>query len=176
MSSQTLVAMIVVAVLLFWAVGAYNRLVSLRGELLRCFVPVDEQFRARHALLLRWADAPDHAPSGTDSDADDAVALDALRAACTQAEAACSHARSRPADADALTSLRLAEEILAQSRARLPATGDEALAAALNDGDTTLAFARRQFNDAADNYNRAVSQFPTWLIAGLFGFRKAGTL
>jgi LemA protein len=175
MSSQTLVAMIVAAVLLFWAVGAYNRLVSLRSELLRCFVPVDEQFRARHALLLRWADASDHATSGTDGDAD-AAALDALRAACTQAEAACSHARSRPADADALTSLRLAEEILAQSRARLPVTGDEALASALNDGDTTLAFARRQFNDAADNYNRAVSQFPTWLVAGLFGFRKAGTL
>ncbi len=171
MSSQTLVAMIVAAVLLFWAVGAYNRLVSLRGELLRCFVPVDEQFRARHALLLRWADAPDQATGDAD-----AAARDALRAACTQAEAACSHARSRPADADALTSLRLAEEILAQSRARLPAAGDEALASALNDGDTTLAFARRQFNDAADNYNRAVSQFPTWLVAGLFGFRKAGTL
>lgn len=171
MTSQTLVAMIVAAVLLFWAVGAYNRLVNLRGELLRCFVPVDEQFRARHAQLLRWADAPDTATSAAD-----AAALDALRAACTQAEAACSHARSRPADADALASLRLAEEILAQSRARLPATADEALAAALNDGDTTLAFARRQFNEAANNYNRAVSQFPTWLIAGLFGFRKAGTL
>lgn len=171
MSSQTLVAMIVAAVLLFWAVGAYNRLVNLRGELLRCFVPVDEQFRARHAQLLRWADAPDPATSAAD-----AAALDALRAACTQAEAACSHARSRPADADALASLRLAEEILAQSRARLPATADEALAAALNDGDTTLAFARRQFNEAANNYNRAVSQFPTWLVAGLFGFRKAGTL
>lgn len=171
MSSQTLVAMIAAAVLLFWAVGAYNRLVSLRGELLRCFAPVDEQFRARHALLLRWADVPPAA----DDDAD-AVVREALRAACTQAEAACSHARPRPADADALTSLRLAEEILAQARARLPATGDEALAAALNDGDTTLAFARRQFNEAVDNYNRAVSQFPTWVIAGLFGFRKAGTL
>lgn len=171
MSSQTLVAMIVAAVLLFWAVGAYNRLVSLRGELLRCFVAVDEQFRARHALLLRWVDAAPEAAEDAD-----AVARGALRAACTQAEAACSHARPRPADAQALTSLRLAEEILLQARARLPAAGDEALVAALNDGDTTLAFARRQFNEAADHYNRAVSQFPTWLIAGLFGFRRAGTL
>lgn len=171
MSSQTLVAMIVAAVLLFWAVGAYNRLVNLRGELLRCFAPVDEQFRARHVLLLRWADAP---PG--DGEHDDALARVALRAACTQAEAACSHARPRPADAQALTSLRLAEEILTQARTRLSTAGDETLAAALNDGDTTLAFARRQFNEAADNYNRAVSQFPTWVIAGLFGFRRAGTL
>ena len=39
-----------------------------------------------------------------------------------------------------------------------------------------LAFARRQFNEAALAYNRAVSQFPTWVLSGLFGFRKAGTL
>lgn len=167
MSSHTLVAMIVAAVLLFWAVGAYNRLVSLRAELLRCFAPVDEQFRARHALLLRWAD--------TMPDADPA-ALAQLRAACEQAEAACVHARPRPMHAPAVVSLRLAEDILSQARARLPAAGDDALAAALGEGDTTLAFARRQFNDAADGYNRAVSQFPTWVIAGLFGFRKAGTL
>lgn len=167
MSSHTLVAMIVAAVLLFWGVGAYNRLVSLRAELLRCFAPVDEQFRARHALLLRWAD--------TMPDADPA-ALAQLRAACEQAEAACGHARPRPMHAPAVVSLRLAEDILSQARARLPAAGDEALAAALGEGDTTLAFARRQFNDAADDYNRAVSQFPTWVIAGLFGFRKAGTL
>jgi LemA protein len=148
-------------------VGAYNRLVSLRGELLRCFAPVDEQFRARHTLLLRWADTLAEA---------DAAALEQLRAACAQAETACSHARPRPTHAPAVVSLCLAEEILAQARTRLPAAGDEALAAALTEADTTLAFARRQFNDAAEGYNRAVSQFPTWVIAGLFGFRKAGTL
>ena len=43
-------------------------------------------------------------------------------------------------------------------------------------GAAALAFARRQFNESAQVYNRAVSQFPTWVIAGLFGFRKAGTL
>ncbi|MFT3953852.1 MAG: LemA family protein [Piscinibacter sp.] len=165
--SSTLVAAVVAAVLMFWAVGAYNRLVSLRGELLRCFVPVDEQFRARHALLLRWADTLPDA---------DASALEQLRNACAQAETACGHARPRPMHAPAVVSLRLAEEILSQARARLPASGDESLAAALGEGDTTLAFARRQFNDAAEAYNRAVSQFPTWVIAGLFGFRKAGTL
>lgn len=167
MSSHTLVATIVAAMLLFWAVGAYNRLVSLRAELLRCFVPVDEQFRARHALLLRWADALPEA---------DAAALEQLRTACAQAETACSHARPRPTHAPSVVSLRLAEEILSQARARLPVAGDETLATALSEADTTLAFARRQFNDAAEGYNRAVSQFPTWVIAGLFGFRKAGTM
>ena len=150
MSSQSLVIGVIAAVLLFWAVGAYNRLVSLRNE------------------LLRWADTLREA---------EPQALDALHAASLQVETACTHARGRPASASALTSLRLAEEILAQARARLqPLPGDEALVATLSEGDTTLAFARRQFNDAALAYNRAVSMFPTWVLAGLFGFRKAGTL
>ena len=143
MSSQAIVLGLLAAVLLFWAVGAYNRMVSLRNTLLRHFAAVDEQFRSRHALLLQWADAQ---PAG------DAALLDSLRAACRQAEAACSHARSRASNAGALTSLRLAE------------------------GDTTLAFARRQFNEAVQAYNHAVGQFPTWVIAGMFGFRKASTL
>ena len=167
MNGQTLLIALTAAVLVFWSVGAYNRLVGLRNELLRCFAPVDEQFRARHALLQRWADSA--------TEAGPAV-LESFRAACQQAEAACSHVRASPARAGTLTSLRLAEDILAQARERLPAGADEALTAALAEADTTLAFARRQFNDAAHAYNRAVSQFPTWVLAGLFGFRKAGTL
>jgi LemA protein len=172
MSSQAIVLGILAAVLLFWAVGAYNRMVSLRNTLLRRFSAVDEQFRSRHALLLQWADT---LPDG------DPALLDSLRAACRQAEAACTHARSRASSAGALTSLRLAEEILSQARARLPAPegSDEARAAvatALAEGDTTLAFARRQFNDAVQAYNHAVGQFPTWMLAGMFGFRKASTL
>ena len=50
-----------------------------------------------------------------------------------------------------------------------------ALNAQLSATDTTLAFARRQFNDAVTEYNDAVRQFPTALIVGLFGFRAAGT-
>ena len=86
-----------------------------------------------------------------------------------------------------MTSLRLAEETLANARTRLnaelPAKPEllaglavsvlgEELAAA----DSTLGFARRQFNEATQNYNDALDQFPTWVIAGLFHFRGAGTL
>ena len=172
MSSQAIVLGVLAAVLLFWAVGAYNRMVSLRNTMLRRFAAVDEQFRSRHALLLQWAD--------TQAGGEPAL-LDSLRAACHQAEAACTHARSRASNAGALTSLRLAEEILSQARARLPAPegGDEAQAAlvpALAERDTTLAFARRQFNEAVQQHNHAVGQFPTWVIAGMFGFRAASTL
>ena len=167
MDTTTLLSIIVAAVWVFWSVGAYNRLVGLRNELQRCFAPVDEQLRARQTLLQRWCESLDGA---------DEAALQSFRAACQQIDGACAHARAHPTRAGALTSLRLADEILMQARAKLPAGADEGLAAALAEADTTLAFARRQFNEAALAYNRAVSQFPTWVLSGLFGFRKAGTL
>jgi LemA protein len=163
------------AVLLFWTVGAYNRLVRLRNTIARRFGPVDDQFRQRQTLLLQLCDAlvpllgdePQHG--------------DALRAACQQAEGAHVRARAHPGVAAVANSLRMAEEILADTRSRLPAVlmTDPALGelgSALAASDATLAFARRQFNDAAAEYNHAVRQFPTWLIASLFRFSPAGTL
>jgi len=171
----------VVAVLLFWAVGAYNRLVSLRNDISRAFVPVDAQVRQRHLLLEQWVEALrpllEHDPQ----------ALEAVLAACGQLQAACDVVRARPSAARPMASLRLAEETLSDARTRLkselPARtemlaglGASALAEELAAADSTLGFARRQFNEATQNYNDALHQFPTWVIAGLFRFQGAGTL
>jgi LemA protein len=181
MTTPQIVGWAVVAVLVFWSVGAYNRLVSLRNDISRAFVPVDAQVRQRHMLLEQWVDALrpllEHAPQ----------ALDAVLAACGQLQAACDVVRARPSAARPMASLRLAEETLSDARARLRAElpakpemlaglGVSVLAEELGAADSTLGFARRQFNEATQNYNDALDQFPTWVIAGLFRFRGAGTL
>jgi LemA protein len=175
MTNPEIVCVVVAAALVFWAVGAYNRLVQLRGTLVRLFAPVDEQFVQRQALLMQLLDALGAVLQNA------APRLDALRAACLQTEAACAHAKQRPGAVGAITSLRLADDILTEARARLPVQstpGSElaALNAQLGASDATLAFARRQFNAAVSEYNHAVKQFPTVLLVGLFGFRTAGTL
>ena len=175
MTTPQIVGAVLAAVLLFWSVGAYNRLVQLRGAIVRQFAPVDAQFRARHALLLQLLAALEPVLANA------APRIDALRAACLQVEAACAHAKLRPGATGAVTSLRLADEILAEARARLPvpsAPGSElaALNTQLQASDATLAFARRQFDAAVLDYNQAVRQFPTLLLVGLFGFRSAATL
>jgi LemA protein len=174
-STAQIICCLAAAVLLFWAVGAYNRLVRLRAAIVRRFAPVDEQIRLRHALLLQLADAL--TPVLTNA----APRLDALRAACEQVATACAQAKLRPGSSGAITGLRLADDVLAESRARLPppnAPGSELaeLVAALQASDATLAFARRQFNQAVDEYGLAVKQFPTLLLVGLFGFRPATPL
>jgi LemA protein len=181
MNSSEIAAWAVAAVLVFWAVGAYNRLVSLRNDISRAFVPVDAQIRQRHMLLEQWVDALrpllQHSPQTPD----------AVLAACGQLQAACDVVRSRPSAARPMASLRLAEDTLGEARARLRAElpakpemlaglGVSALSEELAAADSTLGFARRQFNEATQNYNDALDQFPTWVIAGLFRFRGAGTL
>ncbi|MGZ8260616.1 MAG: LemA family protein [Caldimonas sp.] len=160
------------AIVVFWIVGAYNRLVRLRSELVARFGAVDERYRQRHALLEGQLELLSTALAAA------APRLDALRAACRQADAAREHARVRPGAASAVTSLRVAEDILADARSRLPVqsvvgTDLPDLNARLATSDTALAFARGEFNAAVAAYNEAVRQFPTLLVARLFNFRSA---
>lgn len=161
------------AVLLFWTVGAYNRVVRLRTALVAAFVPVAARHRERQELLERLMALVGAAIAAA------APRVEALRAATRQAESAIEHAQRRPGSTGAITSLRVADEILADARARLPV---QSLAtpelpdvnAQLAAVDLALAAARRDFNAAVEVYNRAVEQFPTLLVAALFGFRTAG--
>ena len=176
---------IAVAVLLFWAVGAYNRLVRLRADITQSFAGVEAHVRQREASLSLWLDAAQDSP-------DAAVhAVAALRAACKQVLVAVDVARKSLCSAQAIASLRLAEEVLIGARGRL-STELAAHSSSRTEGqsgwnsvlqtdelaavDGSLSFARRRFNDAAQLYNEAATQFPTWVVAGVFGFRAAGLL
>ena len=163
------------AVLLFWTVGAYNRLVALRNAIVRSFDPLDVAYVERRALLERQVDAAEAVLTQAGQ------RLEALRAANRQVDAARSHARAHPGAKGAITSLRLAEEILAEARARVPmatTAGTEIaeLGTRIAERDTAIEFARRQFNNAVLAYNAAVGQIPTRFIAAAFGFSTAGTL
>ena len=197
MSSLQITMGVAAAVLLFWAVGAYNRLMTLRNTLARRFERYDEQVALRHALLIEHldqhatladgeaadvsSDQPDNAADAAASPMTPPTLARSLRAACAQVYGACAAARARPDEAGPITSLRLAEDILQQAIARdreaaeaLP--GFAELAPRLTVCETGLQYARRQFNAAADEYNRAVRQFPACLLAGSFGFRATGVL
>ena len=169
------------AVLMFWAVGAYNRLVSLRNNIARAFVPVDAQIRHRQGLIEQWIEAQrpllDHTPK----------ALDAVVAACGQLQTACDIVRNRPVSSKPVTSLRVAEDTLTEARNRLSAElpnrpdvlaslGLAGIGEELAAADSALGFARQQFNQAVQAYNDALQQFPTMMLTGVFRFRLAGTL
>lgn len=179
MSSTQIGGFVVVAVLVFWIVGAYNRLVSLRSAITRSFPPLDAELLRRETLLQHWMAAARPVLGEATH------AVEAVSAAEGQVRAALDAMRPRPVMPREATTLRLAEDTLIAARQRLLTEAvsradssadlvaqNEALMAAEN----ALVFARRQFNDASLQYNAARRQFPTWLVAHLFGFRPAGTL
>lgn len=176
MSRLQISTWIAAAVLLFWSIGAYNRLVRLRNAIIKSFAPVDAHFSERHALLEQQIDAIGAVLVNA------AERLDALRAACLQAETARRHASAHPGAPGAIKSLRLADDIVTEARARVPVqtvlggVDLSELNARLVASDAALGFARRQFNAAVLGYNHAVRQLPTRLIAVAFGFAPAVTL
>jgi LemA protein len=181
MTNAQVVAVIVAAVLLFWGVGAYNRLMSLRNAMRTAFGQLDAQVRRRHDLIPHLADAARTAP-GADPDV-----LDAAVAARHQAHAALDLARAHPGAPGPMVSLAMAEQVLEDACRRLqqaidrqPALKGEPAVQAVRDdllgAEGRLGFARQMFNDAVTAYNTAVQQFPTRVLSSLFGFREAALL
>jgi LemA protein len=174
MDAASFLPWLLVAVLMFWSVGAYNRLVRLRNAILRCFAPVDQQLESRSGLLKAqidlWAQRADVPSRG----------LETLQAARAQVDSARLAANRQPGSADAIRSLRLALQILADTRQRAAdaAAPDTARAQVLGQQlsacDHALQYAQGQFNDAVRAYNVALAQFPATWLGAVFGFRSAG--
>jgi len=180
-STQQLLLIAAAALLLSWALGAHNRLVALRNAIIAAWAQVDEPLKRRAAALAALvAGLRQHLP-------DESGALDAALAAQSQLQAAADALSARPAMAPRASALSAAEAALSAALSRLLALLEQrsGLAsaddlaphvAALRDAAQRLAFARQLFNDAVHQYNEAAQQFPTRLVAGLFGFGAAGPL
>ncbi len=181
MNTVQIVSVIVLAILVFWGVGAYNRLVQLRNVIGNSFAQIDVQLKRRYDLIPNLVEvARKYAAHERDT-------LEAVTAARNQAKAAADVARGRPAAAGAVTSLAVAEQALTGAMGRLMAIveaypelkADQSLrelAEELTSTENKIGFARQLFNDATLDYNNAAQQFPTNLMASMFGFREAAML
>jgi LemA protein len=163
------------AVLVFWVVGAYNRLVRLKNAIGAAFAQLDEQLRRRHELMGRLMAVVGEAL------AHETGALDALQAAGVQAREAAERARVQPLLAGPLGALAGAEQMLAASLQRVLAlvahhadlqhdAAVREVAEALADARHRIGFARLAYNDQVQAFNDATAQFPTVVLARVFGF------
>jgi LemA protein len=175
------IAIAVIAVLVFWGIGAYNRLVGLRGAIVAAFAQIDEQMRRRQALLHALLE-----PLRADLPSEQG-ALDAVAAALQQVMAAAEAARAKVCMAVPIGQLSTHEGQLAAALTRLHALIEQHAqlrerddiaprAAELREIETRLGFARQLFNEASLQYNRAVHQFPTSMLISMFRFGEAGRL
>jgi len=172
---------ILLALLLCWAVGAYNRLIRLRSAAIQAFGALDTHLLRFIALLGEYentrqgADLPPHDPHH------------ALQAAATQYGASLAALRAQPLDGGAAAALVAARLVLdtawqgvVHEAARLnEGVAPPALAPWVQQREQLLlqmAPAAQQFAEAVAGYNQGIGQFPARLLAWLFGFRKAQAL
>ncbi|MBL8345354.1 MAG: LemA family protein [Rubrivivax sp.] len=172
----------IVAVLGFWVLGAYNRLVSLRNAVAAAWAQADEAQRRRGEGTEQLVAAL-RAPL-----ADERGALDALWSAQAASARAAGAMSARPLVAANALAWAEAERHLGAAAARVFALAEgqaEALAgntavaearAAWAEGEQRLRFARQLYNDAAAVHDEAVAVFPTSLLSPAFGFPAAGRL
>jgi LemA protein len=170
--------LVVLFFVLMFAVGAYNRLVSLRNRYKNAYAQIDVQLKRRYDLipnLVETAKGYIKHERGT---------LEAVIAARNAASAASLKAAANPGDAGAMKELSGAESALAGTLGRLFAVAEAypdlkanqtmaQLMEELTSTENKIAFARQAYNDSVMTYNTQREVFPSNLIAGSFNFGPA---
>jgi len=169
------------ALLFFWGVGAYNRVMALRNAIGDAFTQLDAHLKERTEVCdkLLAAVAP-RLPS-------EQATFDALTSAQAESQAAVQAARGKPWAPDPAGGLAVAGALHAAALTRLLSLLDhqaelrseteiDALVSELKLIERQRAFTRQVFNQAVGQYNEALQQFPTRVLANLYGFREARSL
>ena len=180
MESSSFVPWVLAAVFLFWAVGAYNRLVRLRSEAKSAFAVLEAELNRQVKLVNACVPPEEDQPQS--QFAGGSAFWGGLQGAAAQLSATLASARARPLDSERIAALGAAQEVLgmAWDRAerddahdlagpRLPAN----FSSERQQLEGMAHAATEQFNQAVTRYNEGIAQFPAMLLARLFGFQPA---
>lgn len=171
----------IIAVIIFWAVGLYNRLVNERNRVRNGFAQIDVQLTRRHDLIPNLVEAVKGYMKH------ERETLEAVVQARNSAVSDLETAKADPANAEAIKKLGASEGALGSALGRLFALSEAypdlkanqnmmQFQEELSSTENKVAFARQAFNDAVMGYNNAVENFPNNLIANTFKFEKASFL
>lgn len=179
LSSSSFLPWVLSALALFWAVGAYNRLVRLRSEANQAFAALEAEL-ARQVQLVHECIPPEEEQAQSQF-AGGSAFWGGLQGAAAQLQASLSAARSRPLDPDRIAALGAAQEILSMAWDRAERDDAHDLAGPRlpeNFSGERIQLVRmthaatEHFNRAVNRYNEAIAQFPAVLLAWLFGFHR----
>jgi LemA protein len=164
MSTTGWIVLGVIVVIVLWAVTVYNGLVAMRQRVGQAFADIDVQLKQRHDLI------PNLVETVKGYAAHERGTLEAVTQARNAAVAAQGPAQQAAAEnmlSGALRQLFALSEAYPDLKAN---TNFQQLQAELTDIENKLAASRRFFNNAVQEYNTGIQQFPAALFAGIFGF------
>jgi LemA protein len=164
MSTTGWIVLGVIVVIVLWVITVYNGLVAMRQRVGQAFADIDVQLKQRHDLI------PNLVETVKGYAAHERGTLEAVIQARNTAMAAQGPAQQAAAENMLSGALR---QLFALSEAYPNLKANEnfqQLQAELTDIENKLAASRRFLNNAVQEYNTGIQQFPAALFAGIFGF------
>jgi LemA protein len=171
----------VIAAVIFWAIGIYNRLVNGRNRVKNAFAQIDVQLTRRYDLIPNLVEVVKGYMKH------ERETLEAVITARNSASASLDAAKADPANAQMIKELGASEGTLTSALGRMFALSEAypdlkanqnmmQLQEELASTENKVAFSRQAFNDSVLQYNNSAENFPNNVIAGFFSFALASFL
>ncbi len=178
---ETIITLVVLAVLGFWIVSIYNKLVTYKNRFKNGFSQIEVQLKRRYDLI------PNLVETAKGYMSHERETLEAVIAARNQAMAGLEAAAKDPANAGAIKELASAEGILGSAMGNFNMVMEAypdlkanqnmmQLSEELTTTENRVAFSRQAYNDGVTAYNTFKQTFPPVLFAGFFGHGDDATL
>ncbi len=159
-------------------ISIFNGLVQLRNRVKNAYAQIDVQLKRRYDLI------PNLVETAKGYMKHERETLEAVTAARNQAVAAAKSAASTPADGKAIQAVAGADGALTGALGRLMAVVESypdlkanenmmQVQEELTSTENRVAFSRQAYNDVVMTYNTKREQFPSNIVAGMFGFQHA---
>ena len=164
MSTTGWIVLGVIVVLVLWIIMIYNQLVAMRQRVGQAFADVDVQLKQRHDLIPNLVETVKGYAAHERGTLEEVVKA---RNAAMTAQGPAQQAAAENQLTGALRQLFALSEAYPDLKAN---QNFQQLQSELSDIENKIASARRFFNNAVQEYNTGIQQFPAALFAASLGF------
>jgi len=162
-----IIVAVVAVILIVWFIAMYNGLVKLRNNRENAFANIDVQLKQRFDLVPQLVNT---VKGYATHEKETLEKVTAARAAAMNANTVDEKVAADKALSGALAGLRVSLEAYPELKAN---QNFLQLQNELADIENKLSAARRFFNSTTREFNNACEVFPSNIVAGMFGFKRA---